>query len=125
MSRTADRKREAKEEAARESYAEGVWYGKAWAGVAAKGQDLDLLKEFHDRVKSEHSDFDDWFEVELMAPWSHAGLIAAAIIGCDDENEDRLDAERFADELFPEEKANDLDYLRGFVAGALQIWAES
>jgi len=117
--------REAKLEAARESYAEGEWNGKAWAGAEARGQDLERLERFRDQVEDDHGDLESWFGTELMAPWSHAGLIAAAIIGYDDENDDCLDAERFADDLFPDEKAEDVDYLRGFVEGALETRAEA
>jgi hypothetical protein len=93
--------------------------GKHWADHSASPAELARLEAFYVQSRDGLASFAHWFDLEPCAPWSHADIIAAAVMGFDGDHQFHAEAVEFADSLFGEDETPDDEFLCGFVCGAL------
>lgn len=113
--------------------------GELYARDTASRDELERLDSFHEEIVTSTPGFgfDDWLRGEVLAPYSHAEYIAIAVIGWDQERDDRREIRDAVETLFEDEDGNlaelfededheqeSPDFLQGFVEGALGVLHE-
>ncbi len=111
MDDVIQRLRAAKLEEGTEAYTEGVTAGRSWASDEASPSQLNRLSRFLDGI-----DFESWVDGNNSA-FSIGQLFAFEILGT---GEDR----NLAASFWQDNVIDDRDYLRGFAAGAMDIWQQ-
>lgn len=122
MSDVVNRLRASKRAAEGRGYQEGYGAGERWAKDDAEAVALERLEYFRETCNSHGGSFEAWFNLQPWGGWSHAEMLAGAILAGVDEgvNLDIDEVRAAADRMFPATAS--AAWLRGFVDGSLDVW---
>jgi len=122
MSDIVTRLRASKRQAEDTQYKAGAEAGREWVTDTAEADELSNLERWHNRLGQDvHAVFDD---LAWGRAYSSAELVAFAV--WPDRDEDRSAAEEFWGQCLGDETAaaDNSQFVRGFVDGALALWDE-